>query len=88
MDFVRYKLVIVCLCQKQYVVDYFGYLVIFFKIGVEDIFKFFLGLILIQCDFSLCYQIGDGCFDFMCDIGREIGLVGKDVFNFFNYMIE
>ncbi|WP_434475788.1 hypothetical protein, partial [Escherichia coli] len=69
------------LCQKQHVADHFGHPVILFKTGVEDILKFLLGSILTQCDFSLRHQIGDGRSDLMRDIGREIGLAGKDVLN-------
>ncbi|VGF32215.1 Uncharacterised protein [Klebsiella pneumoniae] len=87
-DPVRYKLVIVRLCQEQHIADHFGHPVILFKTGIEDILKFPLCSILTQCDFSLRHQIGDGRSDLMRDIGREIGLAGKDILNLSNHMIE
>ncbi len=87
-DPVRYQLIIICLCQEQHIADHFGHPVILFKTGIEDILKFPLCSILTQCDFSLRHQIGDGRSDLMRDIGREIGLAGKDILNLSNHMIE
>ncbi|SAA92729.1 Uncharacterised protein [Enterobacter hormaechei] len=85
---VRYQLIIVRLGQEQHVADHFCHPVILFKAGIEDILKFLLGSILTQSDFSLRHQIGDGGSDLVRDIGREIGLAGKNILNLSNHMIE